>query len=157
MRARLTKLLLGVTALVALAVGGSSLASAASKSSPAPVQTATIDTAQPAPASSTATEAADTDELMTIKPRYKEPEGQTSRQLEFYFSGNVEIRSETKEGSRLFKAEEVYLDAHRNVALALKTIPSYGWPLVEVAAPLGPVARSGSHDDVVPRPFLSVR
>jgi hypothetical protein len=36
MRARITKLLLGLTAVAALAVGGSSLASASSKSSPAP-------------------------------------------------------------------------------------------------------------------------
>jgi hypothetical protein len=46
-------------------------------------------------------------------------EGQTSRDLEFYFSGNVQIRQKAVDGTRLLQASEVYLDASRNVAIAL--------------------------------------
>jgi hypothetical protein len=47
------------------------------------------------------------------------PGGQTSRELEFYLSGNVEIRSHQNNEDRLIRADEVYYDAYRNAALAL--------------------------------------
>ncbi len=48
------------------------------------------------------------------------PEGQTTRELEFYFSGDVQIRQKATGGDRLIKADEIYLDASRNVAIAHK-------------------------------------
>jgi hypothetical protein len=46
-------------------------------------------------------------------------EGQSSRELEFYLSGNVEIRSRTGTESRTLRADEVYYDVGRNVAVAM--------------------------------------
>jgi hypothetical protein len=55
----------------------------------------------------------------------RRPEGESSRELEFYFSGNVEIRSRSAarpglpEGDvRTIRADEIYYDVHRNVAIA---------------------------------------
>src|SRR5262249_44744486 len=66
----------------------------------------------------------------------RRPEGHSSRDLEFYLSGNVQIRQEQKEpqgppppgqqapltpqgdaGTRLLTADEIYLDVSRNVAI----------------------------------------
>jgi hypothetical protein len=47
------------------------------------------------------------------------PRGQTSRQLEFYLAGNVEIRQKNGPESRTLRAEEAYYDVGHNVALAL--------------------------------------
>lgn len=48
----------------------------------------------------------------------RRPEGSRSRQLEFYLSGNVEVREKTKDGNRTLRATEVYYDVGRNVAVA---------------------------------------
>jgi hypothetical protein len=57
----------------------------------------------------------------------RRPEGESSRELEFYFSGNVELRSQSParpgipEGeTRTIRADEIYYDASRNVAIALQ-------------------------------------
>jgi hypothetical protein len=47
------------------------------------------------------------------------PGGETGRELEFYLDGNVEIRSHQGTEDRLIRADEVYYDAYRNVAVAL--------------------------------------
>jgi hypothetical protein len=49
------------------------------------------------------------------------PEGQTSNQLEFYLSGNVELRQDARNGrdKQVLRADEVYYDVNRNVAVAL--------------------------------------
>ena len=51
----------------------------------------------------------------------KSPQGQTSRSLEFYLSGNVEIRSQTEKEAITQRAAEVYYDVGRNVAIAIKS------------------------------------
>src|SRR5262249_168167 len=40
--------------------------------------------------------------------------------LEFYMSGNVEIRNEAKKETQIIRADEVYYDVSRNVAVALR-------------------------------------
>jgi hypothetical protein len=42
------------------------------------------------------------------------------KSLEFYMSGNVEIRNEAKKETRTIRADEVYYDVSRNVAVALR-------------------------------------
>jgi hypothetical protein len=51
--------------------------------------------------------------------RIQTPEGLTGREVEFYLAGNVEIRSRTGKEERTLRADEVYYDVSRNVALAL--------------------------------------
>jgi hypothetical protein len=51
--------------------------------------------------------------------RLQSPEGLTGREMEFYLSGNVEIRSRSGKEERTLRAGEVYYDVSRNVALAL--------------------------------------
>lgn len=52
------------------------------------------------------------------------PEGQNSNDLEFYLAGNVELRQQTlqtRQGApqqRTIRAEEIYYDVNRNVAVA---------------------------------------
>src|SRR5437588_10792098 len=48
------------------------------------------------------------------------PQGQTRRDLEFYLSGNVQIRSRSGKEERFLQAEEVYYDVGRNVAVAIR-------------------------------------
>jgi hypothetical protein len=50
------------------------------------------------------------------------PEGGTAQELEFYLSGNVEIRSRAAgaKDDRTLRAEQVYYDVHRNVAVAVQ-------------------------------------
>lgn len=48
------------------------------------------------------------------------PQGETSKSLEFYLSGNVEIRNQTKADTEIIRAAEVYYDVNRNVAIALR-------------------------------------
>lgn len=48
------------------------------------------------------------------------PQGDTSREFEFYLSGNVEIRNKTKKETVILRAEQVYYNAARQVALALR-------------------------------------
>jgi hypothetical protein len=47
------------------------------------------------------------------------PQGLTGRETEFYMAGNVEIRQLSGNESRTMRADEVYYDVGRNVALAL--------------------------------------
>jgi hypothetical protein len=49
------------------------------------------------------------------------PEGQTSNEFEFYLYGNVEIRQDAPNGRErhVLRADEVYYDVNRNVAVAL--------------------------------------
>lgn len=46
------------------------------------------------------------------------PNGQTTREVEFFLSGNVEIREQTGLESRTLRADEVYYDVSRSVAIA---------------------------------------
>jgi hypothetical protein len=46
-------------------------------------------------------------------------EGLTGREMEFYLAGNVEIRQRSGRDERTMRADEVYYDVSRNVALAL--------------------------------------
>src|SRR5262249_4605937 len=46
-------------------------------------------------------------------------EGQTSRELEFYLAGNVEIRQKQNKEIRTLRAEEVFYDVGRSTAVAL--------------------------------------
>ena len=48
------------------------------------------------------------------------PEGQSGNDLEFYLAGNVEIRQLGATESRTLRADEVYYDVNRNVAVALR-------------------------------------
>lgn len=48
------------------------------------------------------------------------PGGQSSRSMEFYLSGNVEIRSQSGRETQRLSADEVYYDVGRNVAVALR-------------------------------------
>jgi hypothetical protein len=47
-------------------------------------------------------------------------QGQSSRELEFYLSGNVEIRQPNGPETRVLRADEVFYDAGRSVAVALR-------------------------------------
>lgn len=57
--------------------------------------------------------------------KMQSPEGETSNSLELYLTGNVEIRtlskSKNKEQSETLRADEVYYDVGRNVAIALRS------------------------------------
>jgi hypothetical protein len=48
------------------------------------------------------------------------PQGQASRELEFYLAGNVEIRQQDAQGTRTLRADEVYYDVARNIAVAMR-------------------------------------
>ena len=50
-----------------------------------------------------------------ILTNLRAPEGQTSRELEFFLAGNVEIRQQTRDSVRTLRAEQVYYDVARNV------------------------------------------
>jgi hypothetical protein len=60
----------------------------------------------------------------------RSPQGQTTRHLEFYLAGNVEIREQTPQESHLLRADEVYYDVSRNVAIALKADLEFRRPLI---------------------------
>jgi hypothetical protein len=49
----------------------------------------------------------------------RSPQGQSAHSLEFYLSGNVEIRSLSGKESRVLRCNEAYYDVGRKVALAL--------------------------------------
>jgi hypothetical protein len=51
--------------------------------------------------------------------RLDAPGGLTGREMEFYLAGNVEIREHSGKEERTLRADEVYYDVSRNVALAL--------------------------------------
>ena len=52
-----------------------------------------------------------------FKPQ-RGPDGANKRSLEFYLAGNVELRQATSKEARLLRADEVYYDVQRNVAVA---------------------------------------
>lgn len=47
----------------------------------------------------------------------KGPDGETTQHIEFYMAGNVEMRTATKKETETIRAEEVYYDCSRNVAV----------------------------------------
>ena len=51
----------------------------------------------------------------------RSPQGETTKSLEFYLSGNVEIRNQSKKETEIIRADEVYYDVNRNVAIALRS------------------------------------
>ncbi len=57
-----------------------------------------------------------------------EPDGQ--RHLEFYLAGNVELRQTVGKDSHILRADEIYYDTNRNVAIALKAQLEFKPPLV---------------------------
>jgi hypothetical protein len=66
------------------------------------------------------TKGADPQQLVT---NMQTPQGETSNDLEFYLAGHVEIRQQEKPTSKEIKtlrAEEVYYDVNRNVAVCLQ-------------------------------------
>lgn len=50
----------------------------------------------------------------------KQPEGQPARSYEFYLAGNVEIRNQSGKETRTIRADEVFYDVNRNVAICLQ-------------------------------------
>jgi len=52
----------------------------------------------------------------------------SGKELEFYLSGNVQIRSRRAKEERLLQADEVYYDVGRNVAVALRADMSFVQP-----------------------------
>jgi hypothetical protein len=85
-----------------------------------------------------------------ISQNLQTPEGVTSNELEFYLAGGVEIRQQGKTNvkeQKVLRADEVYYDVNRNVAVALKSqleirveqtgpkpVPLGGEPLILSAA-----------------------
>jgi hypothetical protein len=51
----------------------------------------------------------------------RSPQGETSRHMEFYVAGNVEMRSKTKKEEFYHRCDELYYDVSRNVAIATKS------------------------------------
>jgi hypothetical protein len=60
------------------------------------------------------------DKSSKVLDKLRSPEGQTTRKMEFFLSGNVEIRQQTGPDARLLRADEVFYDVGRNVAIALR-------------------------------------
>ena len=58
----------------------------------------------------------DSQQLITALQNSK---GQSTNQLEFYLSGNVEIRETDGPNLRILRADEAYYDVNHNVAVAL--------------------------------------
>ena len=58
-------------------------------------------------------------ETGTSAERIASPEGVTGREMEFYLAGNVELRQHSGKEERTLRAEEMYYDVSRNIALAL--------------------------------------
>jgi hypothetical protein len=52
------------------------------------------------------------------------------RHLEFYLAGNVELRQQVGKDSHILRADELYYDTNRNVAIALKAQLEFKPPLV---------------------------
>jgi hypothetical protein len=74
--------------------------------------------------------------LQQLFSSMRSAEGQTANQVEFYLSGNVVIRSQTRQDAAALRADEVYYDVDRHVAVAhnadleLKPIPRPGKPVL---------------------------
>jgi hypothetical protein len=62
------------------------------------------------------------------------PQGQTTRDQEFYLAGNVEIRQQDKQGTRTLRADEVYYDVGRNLAVAMQADLEFRQP--NIAEPI---------------------
>ncbi len=58
--------------------------------------------------------------LQDMMQGMRAPEGQNGQDLEFYLTGNVEIRQVSGNDARTIRANEVYYDVNRNVAVALR-------------------------------------
>lgn len=56
--------------------------------------------------------------LQEMFQNMRREEGATTREVEFYLAGNVEIRSKSKREEHTLRADEVYYDVGRNVAVA---------------------------------------
>jgi hypothetical protein len=65
---------------------------------------------------------------MEVLNRLRTPQGQSSREMELYLAGNVEIRSQFGKESRTLKAREVYYDVARNVAVAMQADVEFRQP-----------------------------
>ena len=65
------------------------------------------------------TKGGDAQQLMT---NLQNSQGQSTGQLEFYLAGNVEIRQSEGPEMRILRADEVYYDVNRNVAVALRAL-----------------------------------
>jgi hypothetical protein len=50
---------------------------------------------------------------------FNSPDGKTRREFEFYMAGNVEIREQNGKDVRTLRADEVYYDINRHVAIAV--------------------------------------
>lgn len=59
-------------------------------------------------------------ESQQLLNQLRAPQGRTSNSLEFYLSGNVEIRNQGKKETQVLRADEVYYDVGRGVAVALR-------------------------------------
>jgi len=55
-------------------------------------------------------------------------QSQHSRELEFYLSGNVEIRQQNPKGSHVIRADQVYYDVAHDVAVAMRADLEYKEP-----------------------------
>jgi hypothetical protein len=75
-------------------------------------------------------------DLQQLFSGMRSAEGQSTNQVEFYLAGNVVIRSQTRQDSTTLRADEVYYDVARHVAVAhnadleLRPIPRPGKPIV---------------------------
>lgn len=80
-------------------------------------------------------------------------DGHTTRELEFYLAGNVEIRQKNTRDERFLRADEVYYDVGRNVAVAISgdlemrrpTIPDPIHFRADQLLQLGPHDYEGKH------------
>ena len=77
----------------------------------------------------------------------QQPQGQESKEMEFFLSGNVEIReksAKTPQDSRKITANEVYYDVNRNVAIALQATLE----MRQAPKSVAPVTASGQPSDL---------
>src|SRR5207245_1585098 len=65
-----------------------------------------------------------------LAPSALPPEGEASREYEFYLAGNVELRMKSLKESRTLHADEVFYDVSRNVAIATKADFEFTQPKV---------------------------
>jgi hypothetical protein len=60
------------------------------------------------------------------------PDAKSTRELEFYLAGNVEIREQTGKDIRTLRADEVYYDINRHVAIAVGADLQFRQPNVPI-------------------------
>ncbi len=70
------------------------------------------------------------DDANELFRKLRSPGGQSSNEFEVYLAGNVEIRQQDGKYSRTLRANEVYYDVGRNVAVALKGDVEFNDPRV---------------------------